>query len=216
MPPKTARQGAPSHHVLRAPFVIIEVLRAVFAKLLQAGDQNWRLRRRPCNARNRKDACAKECPQSAWQQTGNTYAIRTCDCLVPSPGGRRRRRHRRAAGHQLGVGGPDQLRRGYGLHAGGPSGDQRGLARRFCSTPARAAGSWTGGLLGGLYIALSLFLLPRLGVALLLALIVVGQMVASLAFDQLGIFGVPPHPASLTRVAGANALVGGVLLIKIG
>ena len=76
--------------------------------------------------------------------------------------------------------------------------------------------SWTGGLLGGLYIARSLFLLPRLGVALLLALIVVGQMVASLAFDQLGLFGVPPHPASLTRVAGAIALVGGVLLIKIG
>ncbi len=76
--------------------------------------------------------------------------------------------------------------------------------------------SWTGGLLGGLYIALSLFLLPRLGVALVLALIVVGQMSASMTFDHFGLFGLPQHPVGLTRIAGAMALVAGVLLIKLG
>ena len=75
---------------------------------------------------------------------------------------------------------------------------------------------WTGGFLGGVYIILSLVALPRLGVALVLALVVVGQMVASLAFDQFGLFGIPQHPVSLIRVVGALALVGGVLLIKIG
>ena len=50
---------------------------------------------------------------------------------------------------------------------------------------------WTGGFLGGVYIILSLFALPRLGVALVLGLVVVGQMIASLAFDQFGLFGVP-------------------------
>ena len=75
---------------------------------------------------------------------------------------------------------------------------------------------WTGGVLGGVYIILSLFALPRLGVALVLALVVVGQMVASLTFDQFGLFGVPQHSVSLVRVLGALALVAGVLLIKVG
>lgn len=75
---------------------------------------------------------------------------------------------------------------------------------------------WTGGVLGGVYIILSLLALPRLGVALVLGLVVVGQMTASLAFDQFGLFGVPQHGISLLRVLGAAALVGGVLLIKVG
>ena len=75
---------------------------------------------------------------------------------------------------------------------------------------------WTGGVLGGVYIILSLFALPRLGVALVLALVVVGQMVASLTFDQFGLFGVPQHSVSLVRVLGALVLVAGVLLIKVG
>lgn len=75
---------------------------------------------------------------------------------------------------------------------------------------------WTGGVLGGVYIVLSLFALPRLGVALVLGLVVVGQMIASLTFDQFGLFGVPQHGISLLRIVGAAALVGGVVLIKVG
>ncbi len=76
--------------------------------------------------------------------------------------------------------------------------------------------SWMGGALGGIYVAISIFVLPRLGVAFLLALIVVGQMTASLVFDQFALFGTPHHPVSLLRVAGALALVGGVAMIKAG
>lgn len=75
---------------------------------------------------------------------------------------------------------------------------------------------WTGGVLGGVYIILSLIALPRLGVALVLALVIVGQMIASLLFDHFSFFGVPQHQISLLRVAGALALVGGVVLIKVG
>ena len=75
---------------------------------------------------------------------------------------------------------------------------------------------WTGGVLGGVYIILSLFALPRLGVALVLALVVVGQMIASLGFDQFRLFGVPQHPVSFVRILGALALVIGVVLIKVG
>ena len=75
---------------------------------------------------------------------------------------------------------------------------------------------WTGGVLGGVYIILSLFALPRLGAALVLACVVVGQMIASLGFDQFGLFGVPQHPVSFVRILGALALVIGVVLIKVG
>ena len=75
---------------------------------------------------------------------------------------------------------------------------------------------WTGGILGGVYVVLSLLALPRLGVAFVLALVVVGQMVASLGFDHFGLFGVPHHSVSAIRLLGAFALAIGVLLIKVG
>src|ERR1700678_1737111 len=39
--------------------------------------------------------------------------------------------------------------------------------------------SWTGGLFGAIYIAISILLLPRLGAATVIALIVAGQMIGS-------------------------------------
>lgn len=83
----------------------------------------------------------------------------------------------------------------------------------FKSVPAL---SWAGGLLGGLYIAISLVLLPRFGVTIVLALIVVGQMTASLIFDRFSLFGIAQHAISPARLAGAVMLVGAVVLIKSG
>jgi len=36
-------------------------------------------------------------------------------------------------------------------------------------------------------------------------MVVVGQMLGSLAFDHFGLLGVPQHPADLTRLAGAGS-----------
>ena len=74
--------------------------------------------------------------------------------------------------------------------------------------------SWTGGIFGAVYITISILLLPRLGAATVIALIVAGQMLASLAFDQFGFLGVPVHPLSVARAAGALFLVAGVVLIR--
>jgi transporter family-2 protein len=75
--------------------------------------------------------------------------------------------------------------------------------------------SWTGGIFGAVYIAISILLLPRIGAATLVALIVLGQMVASLAFDHYGILGVPVQPMGTTRLFGAVLLVAGVVLVKL-
>jgi bacterial/archaeal transporter family-2 protein len=74
---------------------------------------------------------------------------------------------------------------------------------------------WSGGIFGAIYIAVSIFLLPRFGAATVIALIVAGQMVGSLVFDHFGLLGVPGHSASLTRLAGAALLVAGAILVRL-
>ncbi|MEJ0094789.1 MAG: DMT family transporter [Methylocella sp.] len=74
--------------------------------------------------------------------------------------------------------------------------------------------SWTGGLFGAIFIGVAIFMVPRLGAATVVALIVVGQMLGSLTFDHLGLLGVPQHDANPIRLAGAAFLILGVVLIR--
>jgi len=73
---------------------------------------------------------------------------------------------------------------------------------------------WTGGLLGAVYVALIIVLAPRLGAATLIAAVVAGQMVASLALDHWALVGFPLHPLSLQRALGALLVIGGVALVR--
>ena len=80
---------------------------------------------------------------------------------------------------------------------------------------ARSHGmSWTGGLFGAIYIAISILLLPRLGAATVIALIVAGQMIGSLAFDHFGFFGLPVHHVTFPRIAGVLFLLAGAVLVR--
>ena len=74
--------------------------------------------------------------------------------------------------------------------------------------------SWTGGFFGAIYIGVAILMVPRLGAAPVVALIVVGQMLGSLAFDHFGVLGIPIHPANPTRLVGAALLILGVILIR--
>lgn len=75
--------------------------------------------------------------------------------------------------------------------------------------------AWSGGFFGAVYIAVSILLLPRLGAATVIALIVVGQMLGSLAFDHFGLFGLPQHPADAPRILGALLLIAGAVLVRL-
>jgi bacterial/archaeal transporter family-2 protein len=74
--------------------------------------------------------------------------------------------------------------------------------------------AWSGGLLGGIFILLMILLLPPLGAATLIALVVAGQMAAAIALDHFGAFGLVQHPVSLSRLLGAALLIAGVVLIR--
>lgn len=73
---------------------------------------------------------------------------------------------------------------------------------------------WIGGLFGAFFIAVVILMMPKLGAAYVLCLIVVGQMVGSMLFDHFGLFGLQQQSISLARAGGAALLVGGVILIR--
>jgi transporter family-2 protein len=73
---------------------------------------------------------------------------------------------------------------------------------------------WTGGLLGAFLVASTVVLAPRLGAASMIALIVAGQMTASVALDHFGWLGYQLHPLNGMRILGVFLLVGGVTLIR--
>lgn len=74
--------------------------------------------------------------------------------------------------------------------------------------------AWTGGALGALYVASSIIVIPKLGAATLVALVVAGQMLASLLLDHFGAFGLPQQGISAGRILGALMLIAGVVLIR--
>ncbi|WP_034411525.1 DMT family transporter [Derxia gummosa] len=82
--------------------------------------------------------------------------------------------------------------------------------------PAAPGGwfSWTSGVFGAVFIATAILMVPRLGAATVLALIVVGQMTGSLAFDHFGLFGLAQRSISPIRLAGVACLLVGVVLVR--
>jgi bacterial/archaeal transporter family-2 protein len=74
--------------------------------------------------------------------------------------------------------------------------------------------AWVGGILGGVFILLVILLLPSLGAATLLALVVAGQMSAAVVMDHFGAFGLTQHSVSISRLLGVALIISGVVLIK--
>ncbi|WP_267358289.1 MULTISPECIES: DMT family transporter [unclassified Methylobacterium] len=74
--------------------------------------------------------------------------------------------------------------------------------------------TWSGGLFGALFIGLAILLVPKLGAATFFALLVTGQMLASVLFDQIGLLGLAQRPIDLPRLLGVGLLIGGVVLIR--
>jgi len=73
---------------------------------------------------------------------------------------------------------------------------------------------WTGGLLGTFFVAGIVVLLPKLGVALAFSLIIAGQMLTAILFDQFGWMGLAVKEISAGKIAGAVLLIVGVILIR--
>jgi bacterial/archaeal transporter family-2 protein len=83
------------------------------------------------------------------------------------------------------------------------------------TTVARTSwASWTGGFFGAVFVGVAILMVPRLGATAVVALVVLGQMLGSLAFDHFGVLGIPQHSASPIRLVGAALLIMGVVLVR--
>lgn len=73
---------------------------------------------------------------------------------------------------------------------------------------------WLGGAYGAVFVAAAAWGVPRLGVAMVITLLVAGQLAMSLVIDHFGALGVPRQPVSAGRILGVLMVVGGVLLVR--
>jgi transporter family-2 protein len=74
--------------------------------------------------------------------------------------------------------------------------------------------AWTGGALGAFYIFSTIVLVPRLGVATSLAVILAGQVLSGLLLDQAGALGLATREITPARLGGVLLLVAGVYLVQ--
>jgi transporter family-2 protein len=72
----------------------------------------------------------------------------------------------------------------------------------------------SGGVFGAIFIGLGIFLVPQIGTATFLALLVTGQMLGSIVFDHFGWLGLTQRPVDAPRLIGVALLIGGVVLIR--
>ncbi len=71
-----------------------------------------------------------------------------------------------------------------------------------------------GGILGVVIIVSPIFLFPKLGAALTLAAIVVGQLTLGVVIDHFGLLSMPKIEASFLRVVGVVLITLGALFIS--
>lgn len=74
--------------------------------------------------------------------------------------------------------------------------------------------AWVGGLLGAFFVAATVTLVPRLGVAMTFSVLIAGQMIVTLIIDHFGLFGVPVKEISIARFGGILLITAGVVLIR--
>lgn len=76
--------------------------------------------------------------------------------------------------------------------------------------------AWFGGVFGAFYVAVVTVAGPRLGATVLLAVTVLGQLLAALVVDHHGWLGFPQQSVTFARVAGCALLLAGVWLVSRG
>ncbi len=74
--------------------------------------------------------------------------------------------------------------------------------------------AWSGGLMGAFFVTCMAFFAPKLGATTLLALVISGQIVASLMLDHFGAIGFNTHEINLWRILGVLLIAAGVVLVR--
>lgn len=73
---------------------------------------------------------------------------------------------------------------------------------------------WLGGVLGAFYVWTIVWAMPRMGVLTATCALALGQVVAALALDRMGAFGLPVREISLPRILAALMVGGGIVISR--
>ena len=74
---------------------------------------------------------------------------------------------------------------------------------------------WTGGLLGAVFVTVTIYVVPYMGVAAMIAVVIAGQLVAAALLDHFGILSESANPITWQKLAGLILLcVGAVITLK--
>jgi transporter family-2 protein len=74
--------------------------------------------------------------------------------------------------------------------------------------------SWIGGILGAFFVTMSIILLPKMGAAVFVSVVVAGQLVGAAVIDHYGLLDVTARPMSWGRIFGVLLLIAGVICIR--
>ncbi|MEE4217402.1 MAG: DMT family transporter [Xanthomonadales bacterium] len=72
--------------------------------------------------------------------------------------------------------------------------------------------AWVGGLMGAVYVSLTIVTVPVVGPTALVVLLILGQMVAGTALDHFGVL-TTPDPISLSKLLGLALVFAGTWLV---
>ena len=73
---------------------------------------------------------------------------------------------------------------------------------------------YLGGVFGFVIILSLAYVFPKVGAAVAIALVVLGQGAGALAIDHFGLLEMPKEPVTFARVAGLVLVSGGVVLLR--
>lgn len=74
--------------------------------------------------------------------------------------------------------------------------------------------SWTGGVLGAFFVTMSVILLPKMGAAVFVSLVVAGQLCGASVIDHLGLLDVTVRQMTVGRTIGVLLMIAGVVCIR--
>ena len=91
-----------------------------------------------------------------------------------------------------------------------------GLPDALAALPQQPLWKFSGGFLGAAFIFCTVLLVPRIGLLNLVVLVIVGQLLTSMAIDHFGLVNVAMRRVSAVRLAGAAVMIAGVGLALFG
>lgn len=74
---------------------------------------------------------------------------------------------------------------------------------------------WTGGLLGAVFVTVALYVVPYMGVAAMISVMIAGQLVMAALLDHFGIMSETPNPVTWQKFCGLSLLaLGAIITLK--